>query len=440
MQERFMNSLFRLPDPFVDSDSESESSAASTSSDGKDCDHDKVPPIVERLDDDANMVIIVGRKKCVEEGCTALGPKKSTQIEFWVNSRIVTAPSMELTNTLCALDCRMHGVCKIKWGVLLPDDDPQAIKVIFHVLYHRYPASPYDLHPDLERLLNLTIAAEKYRVVPWLARWTAGWIRDIRHYYVDRKFSGKSTEDLESLLWIFYVLGHQPLYAYTILTLAFHTQLDANGKLTDPVGNHCFNNELRQIPVPPGAIRDVTHVRMMALKAIRKDLKAVLEDHLHGNRNKTEFCTRWDERDDYGWRRSVLNMTIKALKDEGGWPIPYAENMANSPNDLLEFFRANPNTPWFEHSNDGKNGCDADRTFWERIKRVLNDLRYNISEVTSIGITRHSVESGLCDYLAPPHVAHRPDKGSWTLKEVSEFQISMLSLRHVPSREWPDWI
>ncbi|KAI1191514.1 hypothetical protein F5B17DRAFT_382189 [Nemania serpens] len=224
------------------------------SSQGSDCSHLWVPPTMVTLDANGDMMLLVGKQKCAHGSCNdARQNRQPNAICFHLNSAVVAGASPSFGLALYSPSAEATRDDGVKWAVNLPDDDPQAMRTIISILYGNYPASSLDKHMDLEQLLQLTVLADKYDLVPILQRWVPQWVRDMERYWVGRTFVRQSTEDLESLLWIFWVLGHEPLYAYMVLQIAFYSQLDAAGKLTDPAEQLCFTNEFREVPMPPCA-------------------------------------------------------------------------------------------------------------------------------------------------------------------------------------------
>ena len=223
------------------------------SSKGSECSHPRVPPTIEVFDPDGDMLLLVGKQICAGTCSNSAQNKQPNAICFQVNSAIIAGASAAFGFVLYSPSAANATGNRVEWTVRLPDDDPQAMHTIINILYGHYPVTLSDEHVNLEQLFNLTMIADKYDLVHHFSDWTVQWVQDMETYWVGRKFVGKSTEDLESLLWIFWVLGHEPLYTYMILQIAFHSELDASGKLTDPTEQLCFTNEFRDFPVPPYA-------------------------------------------------------------------------------------------------------------------------------------------------------------------------------------------
>ncbi|KAI1751812.1 hypothetical protein F4782DRAFT_169169 [Xylaria castorea] len=395
------------------------------SSNSNRCSHTKFPLAVETLDAYGDMTLLVGKQKCTDASCSdERQNKQPNAICFHVNSAVVAGASPAFGLALYSPSAEATKEDGVKWTVKLPDDDPQAMRIIIHILYGYYPSQSSDEHMNLEQLLHLTVLANKYDLVHLFPKWSAQWVKDMEYYWVGKEFVRKSTEDLESLLWIFWVLGHEPLYTYMVLHIAFYSELDAAGKLTDPAEQLCFTNEFRDVPVPPCASVEVGHVRIEVLKIIHQDIRETLERHLYRSQKGNWLrCRRMDGEDDRGWRQSVFESFVEMLEAEGIWPLPSAYTLTASPRSLVEMFRVNPNLPSFVHHHDGR-FCDADGTFWEGIEKLLREVRFTLPTASARHLHEQALKSGLGIYfkLMSTGSDHRWNKGDWNLIEILEFQ------------------
>ncbi|TGJ84368.1 hypothetical protein E0Z10_g4396 [Xylaria hypoxylon] len=407
------------------------------SSKSSDCSHPRAAPKVEVFDPHGDMLLLVGKQRCTNRSCDGAHTKQPNAICFHINSAIIAGASPAFGFVLYSPSAVAAGGDSVDWNVKLPDDDPQAMQTIINILYGHYPITLSDEHINLEQLLHLTILADKYDLVHLFSEWSAQWVLDMECHWVGRKFVGQSTEDLESLLWIFWVLGHEPLYTYMILQIAFHSELDAAGKLTDPAGQLCFTNEFHEFPVPPCAPIEIGHSRIEILKMIRKDMKETLEEHLHGNQNKSWLrCRRMDGENDWAWRRSILIAFVEMLEAEGIWPVPSAYTLTASPKNLVEIFRINPSIPSFVHHYDGR-CCDPDRTFWERIEKLLREVRFTLPVLSAGRLREQAAKSGLASYFESMGLRINSNKGNWNVKEILEFQKAVTEIGCVPAEQRP---
>ncbi|KAI0975341.1 hypothetical protein F4678DRAFT_323737 [Xylaria arbuscula] len=406
------------------------------SSKSGDCPHPKAPPEVEVFDPDGDMVLLVGKHKCTNASCINGQSGQPNAICFHVNSAIIAGASPAFGFVLyspSAVSAAQRDA--VKWTVRLPDDDPNAMQTVINILYGHYPITLADEHVDLEELLQLTILADKYDLVHHFAEWSAQWVRDMEPYWVGQRFIGKSTEDLESLLWIFWVLGHEPLYTYMVLQIAFHSELDAAGRLTDPAEQLCFTSEYHEVPVPPYALIEIGHSRIEVLKMIRKDIKTTLEEHLHGRQTKSWLrCRRTDGADDQAWRRSILIAFVEMLEAEGLWPLPSAYALTASPRSLVEIFRVNASIPSFAHRHAGR-FCEADGAFWERIEKLLREVRFTLPAQSANHLSAQAAKSGLAGYFRSRGLGIGLDMGKWNVKEILEFHEAIAESECAPADE-----
>ncbi|KAI1119078.1 hypothetical protein F5Y14DRAFT_438159 [Nemania sp. NC0429] len=437
--------------PFIDS---IRSVARRCSSQSSGCSHLRVPPTMVTLDAHGDMMLLVGKQKCIHESCNdERQNRQPNAICFRLNSAIIAGASPAFGLALYSPSAETTRHDGVKWTVNLPDDDPQAMQTIITILYGHYPVSSFDKHMEIEQLLQLTVVADKYDLVHLFPKWSAQWLRDMERYWVDRTFVRQSTEDLESLLWIFWVLGHEPLYTYMVLQIAFYSELDAAGKLTDPAEQLCFTNEFREVPLPPCAPFEIGLARIEVLKIIRRDIKQTIEEHLHGRQQgqaQSSRCRRADGENDAGWRQSVLASLLEMLRAEGIWPVPPADRLTASPRSLVEIFRVNPNIPAFAHHHHGKgegegdggrSSCDADGPFWARVEALLHEARFALSAAAAGHLSEQAAKSGLAGYFASKDlgVHLRPDKGCWSLKDILAFQAAV-SRAAADKDQQPRWI
>ncbi len=221
---------------------------------GPDCPHPKVPTTVEVFAPGGDLMLVVGKWKCTNRSCILGQLKGPNALWFRVDSVILAGASPALGFILYSPSTVAARTDGVQWIVQLADDNPPAFRTFISILYGHHPIIVSDEHMELEHLLHLTILADKYDLAYHFLPWSAQWVQDMEPYWAGRDFARESTEDLESLLWIFWVLGHEPLYTYMILQIAFHCELDAAGQFTDPSGHLCFTNDIYEVPVPPCAL------------------------------------------------------------------------------------------------------------------------------------------------------------------------------------------
>ncbi|KAI8624234.1 hypothetical protein F5Y19DRAFT_324670 [Xylariaceae sp. FL1651] len=384
---------------------------------GFECPHTKIAPTSISFDPKGDLFLLVGRQKCYQDPCVSLENHQhlySNAMYFQVNSERLLGASPALRFTL-----RAAKKASEKWVVKFPDDDSYSMLTIIYILYGHTTSPPFTQTMNIEQLLSLTILANKYDLTHLLKNWSVKWVKDMEPYWFGEKFIGKPTEHLEALLWIFWVLGHEPFYTHMMLQLAAYSGLDAGGRLADPAGSLCFINAY-DLPVPPLAPIDIAHIRNGMLKFIRKSIKETLEEHLYGSCNKSWVrCCRMDGRDDLPWRRSVLRSFVGMLQAEGLWPLPSAYDMTASPKFLVERFRRHPNLAAFTHHRNGRY-CHPDGTFWERIEKIIREVRITLPAQASNHLKEQAMKSGLADHFESMGLT--ADRVNWNMEETLEFQ------------------
>lgn len=153
-----------------------------------------------------------------------------------------------------------------------------------------------------------------------------------------------------------------------------------------------------------------------------------------------------DGEDDGGWRQDVLRSLLNMLRAEGLWPLPTADKLTASPRSLVDIFRANPNIPAFvhhHHNHDDDGGrfcCDADGAFWTRVESLLHEACFTLSAAAARRLGEQAAKSGLAGYLKSRDVGIRPDKGSWSLRDILEFQRRISQCGLVADEDQPRWI
>ncbi|KAI0409809.1 hypothetical protein F4802DRAFT_2483 [Xylaria palmicola] len=388
------------------------------------CSHPKVRPVMEEIDANADINLIVGAPKCTAHDCDNEAQNiRKDRICFRVNSAILgrASPALGFTFYSPREEVFPPEDDPTGWTAHLPDDDPEAMRTIIHILYGRYPLPPQDTYMDLDALLNLTVLAEKYDLVHLFQPWSVQWMRDMEPYWLDRSFMEESTEDLESLLWIYWVLGHEPMYAYTVLQITMHCGQDIDWDLKDPTDHLAFTQGSRVAPQTPCAKLDVCTVRNKLFKVIMENIKQTLGDHLCGKpRQDGVRCRRSDHVDDGGWRRSVYRSLEILLLEEMIWPVPPAIAVLASPREMVETFRAHPNIPAFAHRGSAP-FCEPVGPFWEWIEGQIQTATFHLRVPDAGYLSRQAAKSGLASYLASKRTRHRPDKGHWNLIEVLQF-------------------
>lgn len=116
------------------------------------------------------------------------------------------------------------------WTVKLPEDDPEALRVIFHIAHASFKDLPQAL--SLSQLYNITMMADKYDMIailqPWMGAWTS--VEEHPELWTSEDENETSREDLERLC----VLYHQGLsqkFNEIFLRVVIKTEANSKGKM-----------------------------------------------------------------------------------------------------------------------------------------------------------------------------------------------------------------
>lgn len=144
------------------------------------------------------------------------------------------------------------------WTVQLPEDDPEALRIIFHAIHGNFGNVPRAL--TLSKLYEITIMADKYAMTgslrPWVSDWTVGFQESGTWKPDDKK--NTSYEDLQSLI-VLYHLGTFKQFECVFISLMLHTEVGPNGQLlfrnsvgVDHVGPSPQSSEWEEVRALPG--------------------------------------------------------------------------------------------------------------------------------------------------------------------------------------------
>ncbi|KAH8896340.1 hypothetical protein GQ53DRAFT_761261 [Thozetella sp. PMI_491] len=104
------------------------------------------------------------------------------------------------------------------WVVALPDDDPDALAIIFNILHSNFECMPGYI--DRYDLFKVTLMTNKYGITRILRPWVSQWMVD-----------GECEEvygDDEDTIWVFWELGHVAFFKN--FSDYFISSLEANGE------------------------------------------------------------------------------------------------------------------------------------------------------------------------------------------------------------------
>ncbi|KAI1815542.1 hypothetical protein GGS20DRAFT_327139 [Poronia punctata] len=403
------------------------------------CGKDQIYPHSMSFNPRGDMLLLVGRPRCSEKLCKSSNSHRLSEGEamcFRVDSRMLEAASTVFRDRLLSpsskarrlkLDKKPDGV---KRDIHFPDDDPHAMRVILEIIYRRYNPSK---NPPMgvQSLFNFTVLTNKYDLVSRLSCWTPWWIAAMERHWKRAVLVSDSSEDMESLAWIYWTLGHKPLYACMVLGIAFVSGQDAAHRLIDGNKELCFTDDGGGVPAPPNLPCEVGCMRIEALRLIRNEIKLTLESHLEDSISLPRWCTQGTGPPPRGSDRSVRQAFVAVFEGEKLWPVPAVSDMAVSAKSLLDLFRLHPELPAFKHfaKNDGDFSCGRYGSFWSRIKHILlNTIQLQISPTSARHLEKQSKISGVADFYSRMGVDINSDR-PWSVFRIEVLQSTAFKLR-----------
>lgn len=164
------------------------------------------------IDTDGNLKLVVG-PDAVQLRVDATALRRASK----VFKRMLFGPFMESHQTA-------------DWTVELPEDDPEALKVIFHAAHANFGSMPLDL--SLDELYQITVMAEKYAMVGSLQPWASDWTSADKHPYLRNSEDKDETsyEDLQRLC-IMYYFGTIQQFQEILVSLVLKSKTNEDGKL-----------------------------------------------------------------------------------------------------------------------------------------------------------------------------------------------------------------
>lgn len=133
------------------------------------------------------------------------------------------------------------------WTVELPEDDPEALRVIFNAAHGNFGRMPH--HLTLSKFYNVTVMADKYAMLDLLQPWASAWISGLEYpYLILSEVHLTSYQELQKLV-ILYFLGTSRKFEEFFAPLVVKSRANANGFLL-------FDTDEEE-PAPGGEWRDV---------------------------------------------------------------------------------------------------------------------------------------------------------------------------------------
>lgn len=161
-----------------------------------------------------------------------------------------------------------------KSEIALPDDDPQALRILLliaHLTFHKLPPKL-----TLEELTTLAFTCDKYDTValvrPFLPVWTEPWLKD--GSYINR--------GNEEWVWISYVFGYKDEFCACAKQLVKEIAIDENGKLSSTFARK--GRALEDL-LPPGLSGQYFDPRIftLVLTVLDRELTQSSSGHHHPN-------------------------------------------------------------------------------------------------------------------------------------------------------------
>lgn len=184
-----------------------------------------VSPPVLTFDEDGDLHLEVGGG---EVGCPQQQPQQKQT--FVVCSRALARASKPLKAMLHGGFAEsmppQGGGGDAAWTVALPDDDPGAFAILMHIIHNRFAMVPVSV--GRADLFKITVLTDKYDMTEVLRPWARTWVAPL--------VSSTSTEGVDQLLWIAWILGHKDLFVTKLKWLQDHCTLNQFNKICYPSG------------------------------------------------------------------------------------------------------------------------------------------------------------------------------------------------------------
>lgn len=220
------------------------------------------PPVLI-FDEDGDLRLEVGNKDgpdCCSE-CSPSPPEAQT---FVVCSKALARASKPFKAMLYGgfSESKPRGG-DAEWTVALPEDDPRALATIMYIIHNSFAMVPGRMAQA--DLFKLTVLTDKYDMTEVLRPWAHIWIAPL----VKRQ----STEHVDQLLWISWVLGHKTLFI----------------EMVKQVQDGCDLNPLNQLCYPSGQVlEDNVYVRSLGIVGMLRLAVLALSSQL----SCLPFCQR----------------------------------------------------------------------------------------------------------------------------------------------------
>ncbi|KAK4210510.1 hypothetical protein QBC37DRAFT_428698 [Rhypophila decipiens] len=223
-----------------------------------------LPPTTKvEIDPNGDLTLVIGRKPAQE---SVLAPG-STIREFLVDSRAVSRGSPVLKRMLNGPFMESKPSDNTEWRVSLPDDIPEAAKVLFDIAHSRFEAVD-SLTPSVAYLHAILVFSEKYDMTALLRPWAKSWLP------LQRINTWTGFTEFAQLVGITWELG-----AKDSLDLLVKRMLVECGTGTDDGkliahGTHISIDVAETMPlVPPGLFASIAEERNRIIDKMLKEIK-----------------------------------------------------------------------------------------------------------------------------------------------------------------------
>ncbi|CAJ2504019.1 Uu.00g114130.m01.CDS01 [Anthostomella pinea] len=198
-----------------------------------------------------------------------------------------------------------------EWVVKLPDDDPDAMKVLLDISHSRFADVPQVMYPD--ELYPITVITDKYDLTHLLQPWAEGWLSLLRehprlndeHFWIGWN------------LWIAWYLGEDYLFRKAINYMATSFNAQTKG---------CVG-----VLSPPGVQELFKEFQQKHFQELLEPFKTTTDGILNGGR---VICLHTTPMEACGeWMLGTISMSLRAMKM---WPIPDPDAIRGSPRELAK--------------------------------------------------------------------------------------------------------
>lgn len=158
--------------------------------------------------------------------------------------------------------------------VELPEDDPEALRVIFHAVHANFGNMPRDL--TISKFYDITVMADKYAMIGKLQLWGTIWTKDEKDLPVCELVDKEETsyDDLQRLV-VLYHFSSCDQFSTALTNMAFNSRINQHGQLlftrtadVDGVVSGSEHSEWNEVGLLPETI--IGELSIMSLGASRR--------------------------------------------------------------------------------------------------------------------------------------------------------------------------